>query len=101
MAAYLVGAVEIHDPKGYERYRDGVAAAIAPFDCEILSADAHPDVLEGAQPASHLFIVRFASVEECRAFYRSDAYRGIVGFRHAASNTPFLMIMRGLDDIAD
>lgn len=100
MTAYLVGAIEIHDPEGYARYRQGVGAALAPYDVELVSADDAPQVLEGVAPASHLFVVRFASVADARAFYGSDAYQAIIGFRQGSSEARFLMIMRSPDEPA-
>ena len=98
MAAYLVGAIEIDDPAGYARYRDGVGAVLAGYDgVELLTADGQPDMLEGAQPAGHLFVVRFRSMQQIQDFYRSDAYREIIGHRHGSSQARFLMAMRGPD----
>ena len=95
MAAYLVGAIEIHDEEGYARYRAGIAQALAPFlGVSLLSSDDHPDVIEGTQPANHLLLIRFPSAEQVREFFASEAYQQIVGFRHAASEARFVMTMR-------
>ena len=100
MSVYLGGAGDIHDPETYARYREVAGAALQGFDVEIVSVDDHPEMLEGSQPANHLLVVKFPSMERLKAFHASEAYQRIVHHRHAASTTMFLMAMRGLDEPA-
>ena len=103
MSVYLVGAVDIHDAEGYERYRAGVPKAVAPYSdgVEILSADDNPLVLEGTQPANHLFISEFPSLEVLKEFYYSKAYQQVMQYRSSSAVTKFLMVMRGRDEILE
>lgn len=97
MSVYLVGAIEVRDPEGYARYREGVAAALAPFEgLEMLSVDDHPEMIEGAQPANHLFLIRFRSAEQVRDFFASEPYQRVIAHRHGSSEARFLMTMRGV-----
>jgi uncharacterized protein (DUF1330 family) len=99
MTAYLVGAIDIHEPGGYELYRDGARAALKAVEgVELLSTDDHPVMLEGAQPAGHLLFIRFRSLDALQSFYNSEAYQQIIGHRHGSSTTRFLMAMRGRDE---
>lgn len=102
MSAYLVGAVDIFDPSGYETYRESQGAVLAEFggELEILSKDGHPEVIEGEQPAGHRYIIKFASMERVHAFFASDAYGSIAHYRHESARTRFIMAMRGLDEDA-
>lgn len=95
MSAYIVGMIDIEDPERYALYQAGVVEALAPFDFEILSGDDCPEIIEGRQPANHLFIIRFKSSEDFHAFYASDAYRKIVEHRQASSTARTIMIMKG------
>ena len=97
MTAYMLGAIDIHDPEGYAKYRTGTAAAMAAFDIEILSLDDQPDILEGVQPAGHLFLIKFRSVEDIHAFHKSELYHNIIHHRHASSTARYLMAMRGFE----
>jgi uncharacterized protein (DUF1330 family) len=96
MSAYLVGAIDIHDPEEYALYQKGAAKALAPFNAELLSGDEHPKMFEGAQPAGHLFIVKFASIEQMDEFFASEAYSELIPVRHRSSTVRFIMGMRGL-----
>ena len=94
---FLVGAIDIHDPDEYAKYRDGVYEALAPFNVEVLSVDGQPEVLEGRQPGGHQFIIKFESSEAVHSFYNSANYRKIIDHRHRASETRFLMVMKSVD----
>ena len=101
MSVYLVGAVDIHDHATYARYREGAVKALQAFGgAELLSADDHPYIIEGAQPANHLLLLKFESIEAYRAFHNSDHYQQVIGHRHNASRTPFLMVMRDRATVA-
>ena len=98
MSAYLLGAINIRDRDGYAAYQQAATAALAPFPVEFLAVDPAPVVLEGTQPAGHLFVIRFASMDDARAFYDSDAYRRARALRHDAAETLHLMVLRGTEE---
>jgi uncharacterized protein (DUF1330 family) len=96
MAVYLVGAIEINDKEQYQVYQRGAATALAAFPgVKLISVDDNPAILEGTRPANHLFIIEFVSSEQLHSFYASTAYQAVIGHRHAAADTKFIMAMRG------
>lgn len=98
MAAYLVGAIDIHDEEGYGEYRAGVGPLFAEFPgVEILSVDDDALVYEGKRPGSHQFIIKFQSPEQIDAFLNSEAYRNAALHRRGASVTHYIMALRGRD----
>jgi uncharacterized protein (DUF1330 family) len=97
VAAYLLGAINVNDHDGYEKYRRQTGPLLMAMEgAEILSADDAPDILEGTQPANHLFIVRFETMELLQEFYHSDAYSSMKCHRIASGDTRYIMAMRGL-----
>jgi len=98
MSVYLLGAIDIRDRTAYDAYQREAAIALAPFAVEFLAVDPAPVMLEGEQPAGHLFIIRFAGMAEARAFYDSDAYRRARAIRYEASDTLHIMLLRGTDE---
>lgn len=98
MSAYMLGAINVRDPDGYAAYQQAAAAALAPFPVDFLAVDPTPVVLEGEQPAGHLFVVRFVSMADARAFYDSAAYVRARALRHDAAETLHLMLLRGTDE---
>lgn len=97
MSVYLVGAIDVHDQDLYAKYAEGARAALTPISFELLSGDSQPTVLEGTQPAGKLFIFKFNSQEDLDRFFNSEEYQNVIGFRHMASDTKFLMVMKGVD----
>ena len=100
MSVYMIGAVEIHDPEGYELYRANVPPTLTPYlgKYETLSSDDNPLVLVGNQPANHLFINRYSSMDVLKEFYYSDAYQSVKHYRLESSTTSFIFAMKGLDE---
>lgn len=95
-AAYLLGAIDVYHHEGYEEYRSQTGLLLRGLDgVQILSADDLPVVLEGGQPADHLFVVRFETMELLLDFYHSAAYDAIKHHRTKSSATRFIMAMRG------
>jgi uncharacterized protein (DUF1330 family) len=98
MSVYIVGAIEIHDPSGYEKYSKLSRKAIQEFaaaghEIEAISQDDNPKIYEGVQPANHLMVVKFASREDYEAFVASETYQSALPFRLASSTTRFIMAM--------
>lgn len=97
MSVYLVGAVNIADKDEYRKYSIGAAAAIAAFNAQVLSNDDNPVIVEGSQPAGHLFIVKFKSMDDFNAFYASEAYQSVLHYRTKSSETVYIMAMRSFE----
>ena len=94
--AYTFAAIDIKDMDAYELYRKETPKAIAAYpDLKVLSADDHPFMLEGTQPANHLVLSRCASVDRFKAFYDSKAYQSALRHRLKGSDSRFYMVMRG------
>lgn len=98
MSVYLLGAIDVEDRAAYDAYQREAAIALAPFDVEFLAVDPAPVMLEGEQPAGHLFVIRFKTMADAQGFYHSDAYRQARAIRHEASRTLHLMLLRGTDE---
>ncbi len=98
MSVFLLGAITIHDRAAYDAYQRAAAAALAPYAVEFLAVDPSPVMLEGNQPAGHLFVIRFQSMNDAQAFYHSEAYQRAREIRLGASETIHLMLLRGIDE---
>ncbi len=98
MSVYLLGAINVKDRNAYDAYQREAAVALARFDVEFLAVDPTPVMLEGEQPAGHLFVIRFQTMADAQGFYDSDAYRRARAIRHEVSETLHLMLLRGTDE---
>lgn len=86
MKAYLVAHIEVHDPAGFEVYREKVPAVIARFGGRyvIRGGEAHP--LEGHWPVPRLVVIEFDNLDAARTFYHSPEYQEILPLRLQSSS---------------
>ena len=94
--AYVVAQVDVKDPAAYEEYRAQVPATIAKYGGEYLARGGKVEVLEGEPPLGRVVILRFASVEQAKAWYHSADYAGPLAIRHRAAVSRS-MLVEGLE----
>lgn len=97
MTAYLLAEISIEDRARYGEYEDGfrtaeVAAAIERTSARFIAVDEAQVSLEGEHPYTRTVLVEFPDAESARAFYESDEYQAIIGYRHAASTASVTII---------
>lgn len=97
MSVYLVLAIDIKDAELYAQYAAGAGEALKPFRPRRISVDRNPKLYEGEQPANNLAIIEFESQEKLDEFFASDAYQKVIGIRHAAAETRFIMAMKAYE----
>lgn len=86
-AVYFKATIRIHDAAAYQTYLDHYDEAFAGTGGEVLAVDDAPLTLEGQPIAGRVVLIRFPDEAAFDAWYRSEAYRRIVVYRHAASDT--------------
>ncbi len=94
--AYFILEIDIHDAEGMKPYLEKAGGTLAPYAVTPLIHGETIDALEGAAPQGKIVMLRFASMEDARAWYASPAYREVLPHRlKAASNRSYLV--EGLD----
>ena len=96
MAAYFIAQYVVHDPKLYREYQAEGGATIQAAGGEIVAFDVAAETIEGQPPGPVTVIVKFASTEAAKAWYRSPAYQAVVGKRLAATQG-FAIISRSMN----
>lgn len=86
MAAYVLAQLEVHEPEGFQRYREKVPDVIAAFGGRYLVRGGEVTTLEGELPAPRLVIIEFEDRETAERWYRSDAYQAILPLRLASAD---------------
>ena len=86
MAAYFIAQYVVNDPKLYREYQAAAAPTIQASGGEVVAFDVAAETIEGTPPGPQTVVVKFASVEEAKAWYASPAYQAVVGKRLAATN---------------
>ena len=85
MAAYFIAQYVVNDAKLYREYQAKAGATIQASGGEVVAFDVAAETIEGAPPGPQTVIVKFASTEAAKAWYRSSEYQAVVGKRLAAT----------------
>ena len=92
MAAYIIARIRVTDPTQYEEYKKLSPAAAAAFGGEFIVRGGETETLEGAEETRRLVVVRFDSMDEARAFYRSEQYQAAKAAREGAAEAQFVLV---------
>lgn len=92
MAGYVIGEVEVTDPKAYEEYRKLVPATIAKYGGRYLVRGGTVETKEGAWSPGRLVVLEFASVEQARRWYHSPEYAPALAIRLKAANAKIVIV---------
>ncbi|EDP64990.1 D-fructose-6-phosphate amidotransferase [alpha proteobacterium BAL199] len=90
--AYIVAQVDVKDAAAYEEYRAQVPATISQYGGEYLARGGQVEVLEGEPPLGRVVILRFASLEQAKAWYHSPEYAGPLAIRHRAAVSRSMLV---------
>jgi uncharacterized protein (DUF1330 family) len=92
VTAYLVAAIDVHDPGLYAAYRERVPAIVAAFGGRYLVRGGPQTELEGAWPGGRTVVMAFPDRAAAEAFYRSPAYREVLAIRRRAATGAVLIV---------
>jgi len=96
--AYALAQVTINDLDGYQQYATAPHLEIfSKFSGNVLAVDQGADLIEGSWPFNLIVLAEFPTKELAHAWYNSDEYQAIVGFRHSNA-TSTISIFGGLPD---
>ena len=85
MAAYVIGEIEVTDPKVYEEYRRQVDAVNAKYGGRFLARGGKVEMLEGGGSVKRMVVLEFPSMEQLLKWYRSPEYAPLIKLRQKAS----------------
>lgn len=85
--AYFVFDVAISNPEGMLPYQQKVGQTLAPYGGTVLVLAGNIAVFEGEGPQGFSVIVQFPDINAAKAWYHSEQYQQIIGYRHSAAST--------------
>jgi uncharacterized protein (DUF1330 family) len=91
MAAYWIAHVHVTDPDGYGEYAKRATGAIEAHGGEFLARASRTVWLEGTERERNV-IVRFPSLEDAEACYRSAAYQEALSFARDAAERDLCIV---------
>ncbi|MDE2080304.1 MAG: DUF1330 domain-containing protein [Burkholderiales bacterium] len=96
MPAYVIVSSEINDPERFKAYLAAAPATIAEYGGEYLVRGGAIGTLEGGWAPKRLTVLRFASVEQARAWYDSPGYRAARGLRAGLTDRFDMVVVEGM-----
>lgn len=90
--AYVIAQVDVKDPVAYEEYRAQVPATLAKYGGEFIVRGGQVECLEGEPPLGRVVVLRFASMQQARAWYGSPDYAGPLALRKRLSVSRVFMV---------
>jgi len=92
MSAYVIVELNIHDPKGFEKYKELVAPTIAAYSGKYIVRGGKTDVLEGSWTPGRLVILEFESMDRARAWFNSAEYAPIKRLRLETAESKLVLV---------
>jgi uncharacterized protein (DUF1330 family) len=92
MPAYLLGNIEITDPKAYEEYRRGVPAVISAYGGRYLVRGGAAERLEGDAQPQRLVVLEFPDMARLKAFYHSADYQPLLALRQRSARASLFFV---------
>ena len=92
MAAYVLAQLDVHDPEGFQRYREKVPATIDRYGGRYLVRGGDITPLEGKPAAPRLVIIEFPDRETAERWYHSADYQAILPLRLRAANGTAIIV---------
>lgn len=91
MSAYVIVDIDIHDPEGYEEYKQLASSTVEAYGGSYIARGGTTEVLEGSWKPNRIVILRFDSRERARAWLESEEYREPRAMRHRTARTNMIV----------
>jgi uncharacterized protein (DUF1330 family) len=96
MKGYAIVRVKISDEDRYAEYRPGALASLEPYGGRYLVRGGATECVEGSWDVDRTVVIEFPSLDQARAWYRSDGYQQVAAIRREAS-TADIVLVEGVD----
>lgn len=92
MSAYVIVELNIHDPIGFEKYKELVAPTIAAYGGKYIVRGGKTDVLEGSWTPGRLVVLEFESMDRARTWFNSAEYTPIKRLRLETAESKLVLV---------
>ncbi len=92
MTAYLIATMDVHDPAGYEEYREKVPALIAKHGGDYIVRGGAAEIVEGTWPAGRIVVLEFPDYAAAQAFVADPEYRPVAAIRHRTTTSHIWLV---------
>ena len=89
---YAIARVSFSDDARYADYRAGTLDTLDPYEGRFIVRGGETECVEGSWDVDRTVVIEFPSMEQARAWYRSDAYQELAAVRREASTADFVLV---------
>ena len=92
MTAYVIVDINVHDPVGYEEYKNRATATVEQYGGRYIARGGRTETLEGDWGPSRLVILQFENVEQAKKWVNSEEYEEPRAIRHRTAHSKMVVI---------
>ena len=92
MTAYVIGEIDVTEPKLYDDYRKQVLATIEKHGGRFIARGGKAEALEGGWTPKRIVVLEFPSYEQALEWYRSPEYAPLITLRQRASRGRLILV---------
>ena len=92
MPAYVIADIDVHDPDGYEDYKQRSSGAAAAYGGRFVVRGGAVDVLEGERTPTRIVVLEFPDADAARRWWDSPEYREARAIRERTARTEMLLV---------
>ena len=74
MPAYIIVNIDIHDPDGYEGYKQLAGPTVGLYNGKYLARGGQAGVIEGSFEPKRVVILEFPDISQAKAWWNSPEY---------------------------
>ena len=94
MSAYFIAEVVWKDDAARQQYVASFGKTLEPYSGRVVAAGPAENI-EGDWHPARLVLLEFDNLERAHAWYRSDEYAKVKGFRHDGADSKIVLIGSG------
>jgi uncharacterized protein (DUF1330 family) len=92
MSAYILVEIDVHDPEGFQRYRETVMPSIAAYGGRFVVRGGLIETLEGDWKPPRLAILEFPDRDRARAWWESPEYAAPKALRLKTARSRMVLV---------
>jgi uncharacterized protein (DUF1330 family) len=92
MPAYIIVEIDIHDPVGYEEYKNLAGPTVEKYGGKYIVRGGKTEVLEGNWEPKRIVVLEFESAQRARDWLNCEEYREPRKLRHRTARTNMILV---------
>jgi len=92
MPAYIIVEIDVHDPVGYEQYKNLAGPTVKKYGGKYIVRGGQTEVLEGDWQPKRIVVLEFESAHRAKQWLNCEEYREPRKMRHRTARTNMILV---------